>query len=1398
LKHPTKQTRQHILKNRLLPNSYECAIHKIIMSNKIQPLENSDVIEVDHKNELLEPKDAPIFVKTEDPFFDSDDIVLFNEESIVTLELKDEKRVAKLTKTLFNRSNEGHENISESKVTQENVLLKNRTRKHEVLSWYTFSTAFGLVYAVAIGLFIPIILRQLAVLHACPYKALPLSGTKQACNFFMVDSTLLGKTFDNISKFEQYSNMSGYQSLYSVHGSTIEAFLNLNNKDYFSEVTTTSAPSTPTTIKYNASEASNVTTMEELTYISKLQQLEIFLEKFKQENPIQNPMESLTEDMCIKMIHHDKTNLTNVTNFTLVPHNVTHPSKAGANTSNVTFALLFAPKCFACIRPNPFLGVSSNGTRNIVSVFDSAYIYMQNLTDTVLRSMLSNFFPVLTFSDGYKYTKYDGHVNDSTTCKINPNLNWSELQEMYGINYSYWMQWANFSDIVVRQNYGLINYTCDDSAKKVNATYALTVQQNTTMNSTVYDTAEHASIDLTFVIYNNSHPCKIALNCTPDAIFSISEPRNFSDTNGLEAWREDNISFPYGLNLSHVDINVSVTTSNSLLVPKENIEITRGRFGMFHMKIKPLPFRIGSTSVSVEIRTKPDRKRNIPNITNTTNSTLANNASIYTKNATVYNYSRLFNYNITNITNNNCSNTTYANLNSSNCLLTYNCSNVTYANLNSSNCSVLNNFIADEEEVKTFDLSLFQRETHGLKYTFTLRVNKTICAHEVQFLMWRVKARDFPQHIFYLSFLTHLIVTVAFGAIGDYCCMRQLGLILSASFASITLMSFTYWKSPNDYACAGFATIATVCGLGLASIFYNTLFTKLVQADKISHEKLTLLSYESDIIPFNSFQQHTVDTMSNYSVFISYIAGSLGLICSLVYIIWEAKSFNYIFPIYLTVNALQPNARIMSNIIFACGLFMGFNTLVIIVFSWCRCGHKCKEMPKWSNILVPVTWPMFSIYKYCQILTRPDERKLVKETGKGLLLLFIGFFCVNTFTYCWKIYLGTEFDFNKDFVFFITLLFSILVQVSCVIWLYCARRCQNVFGVEHIDMFLMATFVFQLVTFYAIFAVFPQIPFGLKVIEEFIPYLVIQSFCKAIFEAYGRTWYMKVIPSGYDSQFFALYQNAVGIGQSWSGSKWADFVFQENGSIMIMNIFIFLFVMIMNCAFCCACLSIKKGRTHARLLRRLIRNRPPRRSWKHLNEQVKNIYLNQNVSHKQMGCLINLTHTTINIVDIIEPFVTKYPKVLKSKVKSKIKEIAVFEERNPSPFFYFQKQVRPRLQARLKNLSQEEITQKIHKLWENLELVECQNFLDEAEKQTGNDRKRFYVKEQILWNYRYTNDLKKLPEFLQPAIKVQKVYRGWITRKRLNGDLKSVRPTCWQSILQKVNSSLNLSRKRQR
>ena len=49
----------------------------------------------------------------------------------------------------------------------------------------------------------------------------------------------------------------------------------------------------------------------------------------------------------------------------------------------------------------------------------------------------------------------------------------------------------------------------------------------------------------------------------------------------MEAWHEDNISYPYALNISHVDINVTVRTSNEELVPLDNIIVQPGKVWSF-------------------------------------------------------------------------------------------------------------------------------------------------------------------------------------------------------------------------------------------------------------------------------------------------------------------------------------------------------------------------------------------------------------------------------------------------------------------------------------------------------------------------------------------------------------------------------------------------------------------------------------------------------------------------------------------------------------------------------------------------------------------------------------------------------------------------------------------------
>ena len=63
---------------------------------------------------------------------------------------------------------------------------------------------------------------------------------------------------------------------------------------------------------------------------------------------------------------------------------------------------------------------------------------------------------------------------------------------------------------------------------------------------------------------------------------------------------------------------------------------------------------------------------------------------------------------------------------------------------------------------------------------------------------------------------------------------------------------------------------------------------------------------------------------------------------------------------------------------------------------------------------------------------------------------------------------------------------------------------------------------------------------------------------------------------------------------------------------------------------------------------------------------------------------------------------------------------------------------------------------------------ERKTFEIKAEAEAGNDRLRYYVKPDVLWNARYTFELKKLPDFHPNAVEIQRIARGYLTRKNMH------------------------------
>ena len=82
-------------------------------------------------------------------------------------------------------------------------------------------------------------------------------------------------------------------------------------------------------------------------------------------------------------------------------------------------------------------------------------LYCQKITQ--MKRHQTSF--LLLLGSGDDTVSHSGHLNQSTTCKIDPSMNWEDLLTFDNVKYSYWMQWANLSNT-------LLNYTCTDSARK--------------------------------------------------------------------------------------------------------------------------------------------------------------------------------------------------------------------------------------------------------------------------------------------------------------------------------------------------------------------------------------------------------------------------------------------------------------------------------------------------------------------------------------------------------------------------------------------------------------------------------------------------------------------------------------------------------------------------------------------------------------------------------------------------------------------------------------------------------------------------------------------------------------------------------------------------------------------
>jgi MFS-type transporter involved in bile tolerance (Atg22 family) len=1315
-----------------------------------------------------------------DPYYDHEDIELLNED-LVTVDVATEPRVSKLVTELYVHSGEGHEIIAATKAKGSVQTQKLKARKCETCAWYSYTVGWGVVSVVALTFFIPMLLRMLAVAFACPYRGIPKAGTIVGCPYFRMPPHYKEKQFQSFCSLRRGVSASAFNSFLP---SLVEEFMRTEN-----------------TSAFLVQHLPNVSSDNKSFFNSSLGS-------------------TLCPDYDVRSVDMISGNWTNIIRNSTSPHDdVKH--------------------CTACIRPTLEWNKWENDTTWTVeerpnqstgclysdSTLELMPWYENELNET-LRSLIK-------LRDGFRYVEYDGHFNASTSCVVNethrdkPWLQWQNYpllpptitglrerltafftkhdrprlaqvdffvenfyagpENLYNqLASEYGQQWVGYapphcqSPVYSERDPSIIvsictaartrtepvdvvdsdferNVVCSQSTKKENGTYAMTVPMNVTINSTVYDVEEHTAHTIDFMVYNNSHPCIDIVDCTFDSIWSFANAANRSSDRNLTnrasplvAWIDQNLSYPFTLNLKGVTVKFKVSSSNIALLREENIGLVQEEFGVFKMTVRPEKWRYGSTTITVRIVDIDSRR----NFTATQCNHSATSTCQEDRNNTVL----------------PASNVAFTN--------PYNATK----NFSGARADNTRNTVDP-----TFDIERFRGDMLNATFAFTVRVNKTVCGHHIDFFLWKMRAVDFPQHVYFIGFLAQLLLTLLFGAMGDYCCLRRLGLFVFSSLGSLCLLTFYLWTAPKDYLYAGLATVLALSCFGMASVYHNAFMARLVQAESKMNKRLLNIEYSADMIPFNETYDVMVDQTSNYSFRLFYCFGCAGLVASYMYVLWaqhisflweDSVSFvHFLFAIGLQANRLilvEPSVRNITFVIAACGSWMSMFALTSSAFIRTRWGFPCRKMSLMANILPPVSWAFYSVYKHGQMFAEKEERVHLVHAWTALGLFFVIFLAIDALTFTNYVHVNSELatsshsdnSYKATSEFFRTILLATILAASSWFGLKVMNKFQTKVFLLHIDMVMLCTGLFQSLMLYALFVNASGLVFGLKSVEEVYGLTFFQGFFSGPLMAYCRTAFLHVIPAGFESQFFSLYQNSFGVGYSWLGAKMADAVFRDTGSVRLMYVWIFLLVLFANLIFCCSIFSLKEGKSAARKLRRIIRARKLPKVWTHLKTQVANRRESQVVSEWQLPDLIHCVHTQVNINDAVDAFSALHPKVHRAQIFKTIRNISKREIRAPTPFYLFQKNKRPRVEPKFRFCTRIEITQRIHTLWENCTDEVRAEYEEKAEQEKDRDRLRYFIKDEVLWNVRYTRDLKKLKDFEWPSIEIQKIARGFLVRNR--------------------------------
>ncbi|KAL1918773.1 uncharacterized protein VTP21DRAFT_2795 [Calcarisporiella thermophila] len=382
-----------------------------------------------------------------------------------------------------------------------------------------------------------------------------------------------------------------------------------------------------------------------------------------------------------------------------------------------------------------------------------------------------------------------------------------------------------------------------------------------------------------------------------------------------------------------------------------------------------------------------------------------------------------------------------------------------------------------------------------------------------------VDSTSFALYITVISSIIQLFVYISLGALADHGNFRKKFLLIFSYLGAASLVLFLAVRSPSLYPLAAALTIISGVFYGASIVFWYAFLPILTRhhPDVVSARREGELS-ETEV---NAISDSVCNKISGVGFALGYLGGVIMLLLAaiLVYVTGQ------------TIYSMQI-ATALTGVWWA-----GFMTFTLL---WLK-PRPGPPLPRDTN---------FVVYSWKKTFETFRHAKMLSETFKLLITWFLFSDALNTIVTIAVFFGKKSIGMTQLQLLIAALEIPFVAMLGNYFWLFIQRKTK----LRTKSMMMILMFLYLLVPVYGLLGF--ALPIGLKSIPELYVVAGVHGLLLGASQSYIRVLFAELIPSGYENEFFALYE-ITDKGSSWLGPLVIGVISQATHELRYSMIFIF-------------------------------------------------------------------------------------------------------------------------------------------------------------------------------------------------------------------------------------------------